>query len=40
MLPKGRLGRKLNTNVFIYAGSVHNHEAQQPTKLDLKNIKG
>jgi len=40
MLPKGRLGRKLNTNVYIYAGTEHKHEAQQPIKLDIKTIKG
>lgn len=40
MLPKGRMGRKLNTNVFIYAGTDHKHEAQQPVKIDLKTIKG
>lgn len=39
MLPKGRLGRKLNTNVHIFAGSEHKHEAQQPVKIDLKTIK-
>lgn len=40
MLPKGRMGRALNTNVFIYAGTEHKHEAQQPVKIDLKTIKG
>jgi len=40
MLPKGRMGRKLNTNVFIYAGTDHKHDAQQPVKIDLKTIKG
>jgi len=40
MLPKGRMGRHLNTNVFIYAGTDHKHEAQQPVKIDLKTIKG
>ena len=40
MLPKGRLGRKLNTNVFIYSGNEHQHEAQQPNQIDLKTIKG
>lgn len=40
MLPKGRLGRKLNTHVFIYAGTEHNHEAQKPEKLDISTIKG
>jgi len=39
MLPKGRLGRTLNTNVFIYAGTEHKHEAQQPIKLDINTIK-
>ena len=39
MLPKNRLGRTLNTHVFIYAGTEHKHEAQQPKKIDLKTIK-
>jgi large subunit ribosomal protein L13 len=39
MLPKGRLGRVLNTNVRIYAGTEHGHEAQQPKKVDLSKIK-
>ncbi|MBU8913667.1 MAG: 50S ribosomal protein L13 [Spirochaetales bacterium] len=30
MLPKNRLGRKLFTNVKVYAGSTHPHLAQQP----------
>ena len=30
MLPKGPLGRKLLTNLRVYAGSVHPHTAQQP----------
>lgn len=38
MLPKGRLGRHLNTNLFVYAGSEHKHEAQQPKKVDLTTI--
>ena len=39
LLPKKRLGRTLNTNVFIYAGTDHKHEAQQPKKIDLSKIK-
>ncbi len=35
MLPKNRLGRKLLTNLRVYAGSVHPHTAQQPEKLEL-----
>ena len=38
MLPKNRLGRVQNTNVFIYAGTEHKHEAQQPVKLDINTI--
>tara|TARA_A100001015_G_scaffold280279_1_gene342311 strand:+ start:9600 stop:10043 length:444 start_codon:yes stop_codon:yes gene_type:complete len=34
MLPKNRLGRKLMTNVRVYAGSVHPHTAQQPKKVE------
>ena len=29
MLPKGRLGRTLNTNVRIFVGTEHGHDAQQ-----------
>ena len=39
MLPKNRLGRVLNTNIRIFAGSEHGHEAQQPKKVDLSKIK-
>ncbi|TVQ03732.1 MAG: 50S ribosomal protein L13 [Balneolaceae bacterium] len=35
MLPKNRLGRKLLTNLRVYAGPVHPHTAQQP---ELKEI--
>jgi len=35
MLPKNRMGRKLLTNLKVYAGSVHPHTAQQPVKTDL-----
>lgn len=35
MLPKNRLGRKLFHNLYVYEGSDHPHEAQQPKKLDL-----
>jgi large subunit ribosomal protein L13 len=33
MLPKGRLGRALNTNLFIYAGAEHPHTAQKPKAI-------
>ncbi len=36
MLPKNRLGRKLNKKLKVYAGAEHPHEAQQPKPLELK----
>jgi large subunit ribosomal protein L13 len=39
MLPKNRLGRVLNTNVRIFAGTEHGHDAQQPKKVDLSKIR-
>ena len=35
MLPKNRLGRKLLTNIRIYAGPVHEQTAQNPEKIDI-----
>jgi large subunit ribosomal protein L13 len=37
MLPKNKLGDKLRTNIFIYAGEKHPHEAQQPKELKFTN---
>ncbi len=37
MLPKSRLGDKLLTNVFIYTGNKHPHEAQQPKELKFNS---
>lgn len=34
MLPKNKLGRKLLTNLRVYAGPVHPHTAQQPEKTE------
>ncbi|MCU0339025.1 MAG: 50S ribosomal protein L13 [Spirosomaceae bacterium] len=33
MLPKNRLGRRLFTNLFVYAGGAHPHAAQQPKEV-------
>lgn len=33
MLPKNRLGRELFHNLFVYAGPVHPHAAQQPKEI-------
>lgn len=35
MLPKNRLGRKLLTNLRVYAGPVHQQTAQQPEIIEL-----
>jgi len=36
MLPKNRLGRQLFTNLHVYAGSEHPHEAQKPKEDNVK----
>ena len=35
MLPHNRLGRKLFTNLKVYAGSEHPHAAQNPKPLEV-----
>lgn len=35
MLPKGPLGRKLLTNVKVYAGAAHPHAAQNPKAVEV-----
>lgn len=35
MLPKTKLGDQLYKNLYVYAGSEHPHEAQQPTEVKL-----
>lgn len=39
MLPHNRLGRKLATNVRLYAGSSHPHEAQNPEPYAMASRK-
>jgi large subunit ribosomal protein L13 len=36
MLPKNRLGREVYRNLYVYAGSEHKQEAQQPIAYTLK----
>ncbi|WP_371038948.1 MULTISPECIES: 50S ribosomal protein L13 [unclassified Rhodosalinus] len=38
MLPGNRLARKQMTNLRVYAGTQHPHEAQQPEVLDVKSM--
>ena len=39
MLPKGRLGRAVLDNLYIYEGTEHPHAAQQPKALDINTLK-
>ena len=39
MLPKNILAASLLNNLYVYAGSEHPHEAQQPKTIDLNLIK-
>lgn len=39
MLPKNRLGNAIISNLHVYAGSEHPHEAQQPKQIDLNSLK-
>lgn len=38
MLPGASLKRQQMTNLRIYSGSAHPHEAQNPVKLDIKSM--
>lgn len=40
MLPKNSLGRSLFTNLKVYSGSAHPHEAQKPEVLNIATIPG
>jgi large subunit ribosomal protein L13 len=39
MLPRNRLGRKLFTNLKVYAGNDHPHAAQKPEEITLPPVK-
>lgn len=39
MLPKNRMGRALLTNVHVYNGPKHDHEAQNPVLIDINKMK-
>ena len=36
MLPHNRLGRAMGKKLFVYRGSDHKHEAQNPVALEIK----
>jgi len=39
MLPKNKLGAAILRNCYIYSGSEHNQEAQNPKTLNLNDLK-
>lgn len=39
MLPKNRLGSSLFKNLYVYTGSAHKQEAQQPSIINLNELK-
>ena len=39
MLPKGPLGRSLMNNLYVYNGTEHKQEAQQPKAIDINQYK-
>lgn len=39
MLPKNKLGRAIFKNLYVYAGSEHQQEAQKPKTIKLSDIK-
>jgi len=40
MLPKNRLGSALFKNLYLYEGTEHKHEAQQPKVINVNEFKG
>ncbi|EHO70266.1 50S ribosomal protein L13 [Segatella maculosa] len=39
MLPKGRLGRTLLDNLYVFEGSEHDKQAQKPKIIDINQYK-
>lgn len=39
MLPNGRLGNAMYKKLFVYEGSTHPHQAQQPEVMEVRNDK-
>jgi len=39
MLPKNRLGSALLKNLYLYEGTEHKHEAQQPKTINVNEFK-
>ena len=39
MLPKNRLGSQLFRNLYLYEGTDHKHDAQQPKEININEFK-
>ncbi|WP_106830359.1 50S ribosomal protein L13 [Parabacteroides pacaensis] len=39
MLPKNRLGARILGNLYVYEGTEHKQEAQQPKSIDINSLK-
>ena len=39
MLPKTKLGSAMFKNLYLYEGTEHKHEAQQPKTLNINEFK-
>ena len=39
MLPKNKLGAAIYKNLYLYEGTEHKHEAQQPKTININEIK-
>jgi len=39
MLPKNKLGSAIYRNLKVYSGTEHGHDAQQPKKINLNEVK-
>ena len=39
MLPKNILGSALFRNLYVYAGTEHKHDAQNPKAINLNDLK-
>jgi large subunit ribosomal protein L13 len=39
MLPKNKLGDKILGNLYVYDGTEHKHEAQQPRTININSLK-
>ena len=38
MIPRGPLGRQVLRQLYVYSGSEHPHQAQDPKVLDVKSM--